>query len=390
VSYDLFGNGKTALKASANRYIQGEGVTRASTINPIGSNNSVTRQWTDLNRDRIVQGDPFDSAANGELGRSNNLNFGKPVITFRYDPDWAMGFGQRQYNWEFSTAVQHELLPRMSVNAAYFRRIYGSFGVTDNLPVGPDDYDPYCVTAPVDQRLPTSGQQICGLFDLNPAKVGQVDRVGTGANVFGNQYERWNGFDLTMDARLPKVRLQGGISTGKTMEDNCEIVAKVPESAAAGLGNGQRFCHTETPYLTQFKCLGAYTLPWEIQVSGTLQSVPGQVVTASATYTSAQIAPSLGRQLSSASTATVSLVEPGTLYGDRMNQVDLRLTKTFQYGRSRLQGMVDLYNALNDNTVLVQSNVYGATAGPNTGTAWLVPQAIMPGRVVKFGMQLNF
>jgi hypothetical protein len=73
-----------------------------------------------------------------------------------------------------------------------------------------------------------------------------------------------------------------------------------------------------------------------------------------------------------------------------MNQVDLRLTKTFQYGRARLQGMVDLYNALNDNTVLVQSNVYGATAGPSTGTAWLVPQAIMPGRVVKFGMQLNF
>jgi hypothetical protein len=142
--------------------------------------------------------------------------------------------------------------------------------------------------------------------------------------------------------------------------------------------------------LTQFKLLGSYTLPWEIQVAGTLQSVPGQVVTASATYTSAQIAPSLGRQLSSASTATVSLVEPGTLYGDRMNQVDLRLTKTFQYGRARLQGMVDLYNALNDNTVLVQSNVYGATAGANTGTAWLVPQAIMPGRVVKFGMQLNF
>ena len=390
VSYDLFGNGKTALKASANRYIQGEGVTRASTINPIGSNNSVTRQWTDLNRDRIVQGDPFDPAANGELGRSNNLSFGKPVITFRYDPDWAMGFGQRQYNWEFSTAVQHELMPRMSVSAAYFRRIYGGFAVTDNLPVGPGDYDPYCVTAPVDPRLPASGQEICGLFDLNPAKVGQVDRVGTGATVFGNQYERWNGVDLTMDARLPKIRLQGGISTGKTMEDNCEIVTKVPESAAAGLGNGQRFCHTETPYLTQFKFLGAYTLPWEIQVSGTLQSVPGQVVTASATYTSAQIASSLGRQLSSASTATVALVEPGTLYGDRMNQVDLRLTKTFQYGRARLQGMVDLYNALNDNTVLVQSNVYGATAGSNTGTAWLVPQAIMPGRVVKFGMQLNF
>lgn len=52
--------------------------------------------------------------------------------------------------------------------------------------------------------------------------------------------------------------------------------------------------------------------------------------------------------------------------------------------------MVDLYNALNDNTVLVQSNTYGATTGAATGAAWLVPQGIMPGRVIKFGLQMNF
>jgi hypothetical protein len=391
ISYDLFGNGETAVKASVNRYVQGEGVTRATTINPIGSNNIMTRSWSDQNNDRVPQGDPFNPAVNGELGRSDNLSFGKPVIPFRYDPEWATGFGERQYNWEFSAGVQRQLVPRVSASAAYFRRLYGSFAVTDNLSIEPGDYDEYCVTAPVDVRLPGGGgQPICGLFDLNPLKVGQVNRVGTGANKFGNQYERWNGVDLTVNARLPQVLLQGGVSTGTTMDDNCEIVAKVPEAALVGLGNGQRFCHNETPYLTQLKFLGAYTMPWDVQISGTFQSVPGPQITASATFTNAQIAPSLGRALSSASTATIDLVQPGTLYADRMNQLDLRITKIFRLGRTRLQGMADLYNALNDNTVLVESNVYGATTGAKTGAAWRVPQAIMPGRVVKFGVQMNF
>jgi hypothetical protein len=383
VSYDLFGSGKTALKASANRYVSAEGVTRATTINPISNNNNNVRQWTDANGDRTVQGDPFNLAANGELGPSNNLNFGKPVITYRYDPDWAFGFGERQYNWEFLAGVQHELVPRMSVNAAFFRRIYGSFAVTDNLAVGPADYDPYCVTAPVDARLPVSGQQICGLFDLKPGKVGQIDRIGTGTKPFGNQYEHWSGIDLTVNARLSNVLLQGGVSTGKAMTDNCDVLPKVDSPDA-------RFCHVDYPFLTQLKFLGSYTMPWGVRVSGTFQSVPGPEVLARGTFTNAQIAPSLGRPLSSGSTATISLVENGTLYVERMNQVDLRFSKIFRAGERRLEAMVDLYNALNDNTVLKQSDIYGATTGPTTGFAWQVPQAIMPGRVVKFGVQVNF
>jgi len=385
VSYDLFGNGKTAVKASVSRYVLGEGVGRATTINPINSNNTMTRQWTDLNDDRLPQGDPFNPAANGELGPSLNLNFGKPVISFRYDQDWAKGFGERPYNWEVSAGVQHELLARVSVNAAFFRRIYGNFPVTDNLPVGPSDYDAYCVTAPGDARLPGAGQPLCGLFDLKRTKVGQVERVGTSAGDFGKQYEHWNGIDLTMNARLSRLLLQGGMSTGKTMEDSCAIRAQLPETAPTN-----PWCHNETPFLTQVKFLGAYTLPWDVQISGTYQSIPGPQITASATFTNAQIAPSLGRSLSSGSTATVNLVQPGTLYAERLNQIDLRFTKIFQFGERRIQGMIDLYNALNDNTLLVQSSTYGATVGAAAGRAWLVPQAILPGRVVKFGVQLNF
>jgi hypothetical protein len=391
-AYDLFGNGKTAVKVSANRYVLGEGTGRASTINPIQSNNNVSRQWTDLNNDRQVQGDPFNPAANQELGVSQNLNFGRPVVSFRYDPEWSHGFQNRPYNWEFSTGVQHELMPRVSVNASYFRRIYGNFTATDNVLVGPQDYASYCVAAPADPRLPSGGEQICGLLDLSPTKVGQLDRVGTFASNFGAQYEHWNGVDLTMNARLSKLLLQGGVSTGRTFEDDCEVSRNLPENVATtrGAANGERFCRTQSPFLTQVKLLGAYTLPYDIQLSGTFQSTPGPEVTALGTFVNAQVAPSLGRNLSSGSTVNIGLVEPKTEYGERLYQVDFRFAKKFNVNRARFQATVDLYNALNGNAVLVQSNTYGATIGATAGSAWQRPQAILPARLVKFGVQVNF
>ena len=71
-------------------------------------------------------------------------------------------------------------------------------------------------------------------------------------------------------------------------------------------------------------------------------------------------------------------------------QVDFRFSKRFNVNRTRFQATMDLYNALNGNAVLVQSNTYGATTGATAGSAWLRPQAILPARIVKFGVQVNF
>jgi len=396
VAYDLFGNGKTAVKASANRYVLGEGTTRASTINPIQSNNTMARQWIDANNDRVIQGDPLNFAANGELLASQNPNFGKPVLTFRYDPEWSHGFQNRPYNWEFSAGIQHELMPRMSVNASYFRRIYGNFAVTDAVPVGVNDYTSYCVDGPVDARLPGSGgERICGLRDINSvALAGQLntDRMTTFASNYGAQYEHWNGVDLTVNARMTKLLLQGGVSTGRTYEEDCEVVRNLPEAtpAARAAANSDRFCRSQSPFLTQVKLLGAYTLPFDIQASGTFQTSPGPEVTASGTFGNVQVLPSLGRNLATGTSVNVGLLEPKTQYGERLYQVDFRLAKRFNFSQRRLQLTMDLFNALNGNTVLVQSNTYGATAGAAAGSVWQRPQAILPARVVKFGIQVNF
>jgi hypothetical protein len=99
----------------------------------------------------------------------------------------------------------------------------------------------------------------------------------------------------------------------------------------------------------------------------------------------AQIAPSLGRPLSSGGNVTVNVVEAGTLYPGRTNQFDLRVAKRFMFGSARLQGMLDLYNLFNSNNVLRMNGAYGTD-----GAAWARPQAIVPGRLLKLGAQVSF
>ena len=243
------------------------------------------------------------------------------------------------------------------------------------------DYDTYCITAPRDPRLPDGGgQQICDLWDLTPAKVGQLDNLVGSSATYGKQVERWSGVDLGITARPGAgVLLQGGISTGKRVTDNCDIVIK--------LDNPSRYnCHTETPYQTQIKLMGSYRLPYQIDVAGSFQGLPGAALAANYTATNAVILPSLGRNLSAGanSTVTVNLIPPGSEFLERLNQLDLRFARTFTVGGSRVKGTFDIYNALNSSTVLQWTAAYGTD-----GRGW-VPQEIVQARLMKFELQFEF
>ena len=234
VSYDLFGNGKTALKATVSRYVAGNTVFNlAGPINPLSNSvNSATRGWNDgLNgnpRDFIPQGDPLNPLPNGEFTGTINPLFGTSLVTTRYDPAVSDGWGKRQYNWEYSASVQHELMPRVSLEAGYYRRVFGNFTVTDNLDITPADYTTFCVTAPTDPRLGSvSGSQVCGLADISPAKAGVAGTPSNQIIRFASEYpgERsqiYNGVDLTVNARpTGRLFLQAGVSTGRTVTKTC-------------------------------------------------------------------------------------------------------------------------------------------------------------------------
>ncbi len=295
-----------------------EGKNNTNNVHPvIAATNSVARTWDDrnnlgINGDFIVQGDPLNPLANGELGPSPNNNFGRPNTTLAFDPDWATGFNARPYNWETLVTFQHELFPRVGVEVSYNRRSYGNFIVNDNLLTAPTDYDPFCVTAQVDPRFPSgSPSQICGLYDLNPSRVGQVSTLRTYSGKYGKQIETWNGLDLNAQVRLPGgAFLQGGAALGKQVMDNCDVVTKLDNPSTYQ-------CRRESGLLPQVKLMGNYPLPWwGLQISGTLQSsIPDPVgganfdynyfgLGANVVYNNAAIAPSLGRTLSTAPAAT--------------------------------------------------------------------------------------
>jgi hypothetical protein len=399
-AYDLFGNGRTALKASLSKYLAGETVGTAQALNPVlTSVNSVTRTWTDVSGlfNPLLDCNMTNPAANGGCGPTSNANFGKPGITTTYDPAVLNGWDKRGYNWETSAGIQQQLLTGMSLTATYVRREYGNFLANVNTAITASDYNPFCMTAPVNSLLPGGGgYQVCGLADLNPSVVGKVNNYMTFASNYGNESMYYNGVDVTTTFRRHGAQLDGGISFGHSVFDNCDVAGKV-NNAAQALGFTTLFALQASPFLTtchqatnpflqpQIRFNGSFNLPWQdLRLSGTFQSLPGPNIIASWNAPSAVIEPFLGRNLSAGSTATlpIQLIQPGTEFEPRFYQVDMRLSKMFKVGRVRLNGNVDLYNMFNSNAVLALNTTYGPS--------FQQPTAILEGRLVKLGMTMDF
>ena len=382
VAYDVFGTGKTAVKFAVGKYLEAPNPTSFTrTANPAGGLvQSATRTWTDSNGDFIPEAN--------ELGPINPPNFGSTVVSTRYAND---ALTNRISNWEISAQVQHEVAPRVSVNAGYFRRWYDNLRVQDNLNIASSDYSPYTVTAPTDARLPGGGAYaVTGLFD--PNFLAATNNIVTLASNYGTATEVYNGVDLTVNARLPKgIVISGGPSIGRTETNYCFAIDSpqgtgLAPSQGATSAAGLLYCDVKPPFQPNVKVLGVYPLPWyDVQLAATFQSLPGPQITAARTYTNTEIRPSLGRNLATgaAGTSTVQLIAPGTMFDERLYQMDLRASKIFKVGgHHRFQANIDIYNAGNASSILSINTTYGAN--------WLKPTSILQGRLVKFGGQWDF
>jgi hypothetical protein len=229
-----------------------------------------------------------------------------------------------------------------------------------------------------------SGKQVCGLYDLNPAKFGIVDNLVEQASKYGKYKEHYNGVDASVQMRFGRGGLvQGGLSAGSQSVSRCFIVDSPQDMYQ---------CDIAPPWsgTTQYKFSGIYPIAWDLQLSGTYQDSSPIPTTAGFVATNAQIAPTLGRNLGACgtrvpctATTTVELIPAGTYYREaRIRQLDIRLTRNFRHGGLRLQPQIDMYNLFNANPVLAMTARYGA--------AWENATSVLNPRTVKFGVNLDF
>jgi hypothetical protein len=207
-SLDVFGTGRTVVKASVGKYLASESTATATANNPVNTSvNSAARGWNDANGDFVPDCDLRNTAANGECAALSATNFGQVNIVTRYDPDLLRGWGKRGYDWEINAGVQQELLPTVALDVNFNRHWFGNFLVVDDLAVNASGYDPFCVTAPVDSQLPGGGgNQLCGFYDINPQFFGRLNRLVTFAKNYGEQSDVYTGVDVNLTAGCRAAR----------------------------------------------------------------------------------------------------------------------------------------------------------------------------------------
>jgi len=422
VAWDLFGNGRTAVKGGLGRYLAGLGGGDAKLIAPSNAlNTSTLRSWFDANGDYVPQCDLRNFGANGECGAIFNPNFGRAARTTTWDRDASTGWGVREFSYQYSLAIQHELRRGLGVTVSFNRTDWRNQQAVVNNAVGVSDFTPFCITAPTDGRLgAVGGQQVCGLYDVVPGKVGLIDatrrRTDDIPGADGRPEEVFNGMDFAVNARYGNGGLlMGGITVGRTVFDTCwqndlPNVTQVGMSESTSAGDSiQRprtadFCRVAPAWWdgvgSQVKLQAVYPVKGGFTVSGSYKHLPGIPITATLAATNALVragASGLPRDLSACFGATpctaLSYIQlapapvnsgnvAAKLYDDRLNQVDTKVTRTFRFRQTRVQAIAELYNIFNSRPAQAILNTYGAT--------WLTPTALLGGRLFKIGAQIDY
>jgi hypothetical protein len=425
-AYDLFGDGRTALKANVGKYVLGQALL-FGLASQAGYNVQLTssRSWIDYDGDNVPdcdltrnsnQGptatgaDQQVDACGAAVGANANFYANSLIRNLAVQDDARYGWGKRPYSWEYAVAMQHEVTTGLQVNGGIFWRRFGNFLVTDNTSATVADFVPYSVTPGLIPAAPGSAGGASlpsdvytdGFYNLNPG-VPVNNLQGLSKTMFpgSNVYDRWFGFDIGMSARLPQgIIFQGGLSTGHQTTDYCDVQdpAKAGNNALLEmLTTGTpaqpislKACHMEQNWLPQIKFLGSYTIPKiDVQLGASFQSIPGieyaAIYSAPNSDVSRPVAQGgLGRLPAGGTaigTTSLNLIAPGTTYGPRFNQIDMRLGKVIRLSGRKAVASFDLFNVLNADTISGASSSY---------TTWLAPTSVVAPRLAKVSLTFDF
>jgi hypothetical protein len=415
VAYDVFGNGKTALKFNFGHYLDAatndSAFTRnnpASVYNAVTQTGrtvtNVTRNWSDTNGNKVVDCDLLNFAAQSAIDNcaaltGENLNFGRSGGNLtRVNPDTLRGWGVRENDWQYGVTVQQQLVPRVSIEVGYARRWFKGFVVTDNVVRNPSQYDAWTINAPQDSRLPGGGGYPITIYTPTAAAAAlAASNYITFESDFGAERDsHYDGIDVTLNGRLRQgLTFQIGTQTGRSVLDTCAIDTKVDTP-------DPRFCRNDAPFLTTVRGLTSYVIPKiDVQVSATFRSQPaielnitdGALNGATWNVPNSVVQGLLGRlppgALATGNTA-VRLLDPGNrlFVGGRRNQVDMRIAKIIRLGHYRLDAGLDLNNLFNTNYATAYQATY--QYGVANGGTWLNPSTVYTPRYVRLNLTASF
>lgn len=343
VAYDVFGNGKTALKGNISKYMKMEGTGLVSQVNP-NQRASNTRSWNDVNNDRRVQPN--------ELGPSTGFVGGG--VTRRIDPDlkWP-------YQWEWSVSLDHELMERLAVSVGYYGRKYSDLYAIRNLAVPPTAYIPVTITNPLTNAPLT-------VYNQDPATVGRVDELVT---TIDDLFQDYHGFEAKVNKRMARGSFFVGFTAGRNRGtgggDRNNPNNLINDIGAVGF---------DSTY--QIRAGGSYIMPGQVRLSGSVRTSTGLPLNRNFIVGRAQV-PNL-TQVSQ----TVQLVPRGEVRLDRFDLLDLRVSKVFGSGTRQIEALADVFNVLNNNATTGEVQTVGSSLGR--------PSEIVEGRLLRIGLQIKF
>ena len=362
VAYDVFGDGRTAIKALANQYLASQSTTQAMFRNPLASftwsAQQEFRSWADLdgngsalNQDGTVQ---F-----AEIGPSPNENWGTANSIANLAND-------RDGHWEYQLNIQHEVYPGISLTGGWYRRNYYKEWYEDNIATTHGDYSPFSMVGPSDPRLGMFSGQTLPLFNLDPALFGASDRLVVTSLINDRIYD---GLEFVIDGRLPNGAFFGGSFTHeRTNVNTCDTDNP----------NQTLWCDSPRTWQTLYKAHGAYPLPGDVILSGFVQGYPGPDLDANFSVSNANSpVPLTGGQ-----TINIDLLPHETMFLPFQRKVDLRVMRRFNAGNLQVAPVFDIYNLINTNTVTSVIETYGSR--------WQEITNIMNGRRVRLGLELEW
>ena len=346
-SYDLRGNGKTAVKATYSRYGLLEGSRFPESLNPNAFSGDL-RPWTDLNQDNLPQ--------DNEIGTPYAFFGGASGV--RLDPNIS-----RQYSDEVTAGVQHELARDLAVSATYYyRKNQNLFAQLNVAAPTTDAYVPVTVDVP--------GGGTMAVYNQRPEYIGEVDRVITNQDQF---WEKYHGIELTAKKRLSS---NWQLLLGYTYSRATSYYVEVPWNFLDATDpnnlvniDGRRQA-SDTPHI--LKVSGTYILPYGIGVSANYRFYTGKPLTRTLLVETLNQGP-----------VSVPVDPRGRFRYPDVSLIDLRVSKVFKLGqRANVEGMFNIFNATNASTVISQVT----TLGPYYGQ----PVQIMTPIVMGLGARFTF